>query len=154
MPSTLVRAFFALAILAGLSGCNPFAFWGDAVRQKAAAETETEHFRRELDSTRFAAIYQAADPEFRNSVSQKDADGLWRMVQRRFGQFQGATLVNWNVSITTQNGTVVRLVYRTGYAQDSATETFTWRIRDGQPALLGYNINSPALLRAMVDEKN
>lgn len=144
----------AVALLAAVVACNPFAFWGEAVRQKAAAETETEHFRRELDSTRFAAIYQEADPEFRKAISEKDADGLWRMVQRRFGQFQGAQLVNWNVSVTTQNGTVVRLVYRTGYAQDSATETFSWRMRDGQPALLGYNINSPALLRAMVDEKN
>jgi len=46
------------------------------------------------------------------------------------------------------------LVYYTTFSKDKATETFTWRIRNGKPALLGYNINSPALLRAMVDDKS
>jgi hypothetical protein len=48
---------------------------------------------------------------------------------------------------------LVRLIYRTTFSKNSATESFTWRIRHGKPALLNYNINSPALLRA-VDEKN
>ncbi|HLZ46937.1 MAG TPA: hypothetical protein VKQ05_14770 [Gemmatimonadales bacterium] len=143
----------AVSLVAALA-CNPFAFWTNATTQRDAAQQATERFHLQLDLSQFDSIYQQADPEFRNAGSEKDANGLWRMVQRRFGTLQSDTLLTWNVSFTTSNGTVVRLVYRTTFAIDKATETFTWRIRDGKPALLGYNINSPALLRAMVDEKN
>ena len=144
----------AVALLAAAIGCNPFAFWGDATAQRGAAETATERFHLKLDLGQFDSIYQEADPDFRKAGAQKDADALWRMVQRRFGSLQSDSLLNWNVSVTTNNGTIVRLVYYTTFSKEKATETFTWRIRDGKPALLGYNINSPALLRAMVDEKS
>lgn len=144
----------AVALLAAAIGCNPFAMWGNATAQRDAAEKATERFHLQLDLSQFDSIYQEADIEFRNAAPEKDANGLWRMVQRRFGSLQSDTLMNWNVNFTTNNGTVVRLVYYTTFAKDKATETFTWRIRDGKPALVGYNINSPTLLRAMVEEKS
>lgn len=144
----------AVALLAAAIACNPFAMWGNATAQRDIAEKATERFHLQLDLGQFDSIYQQADPQFRTAGLQKDANALWRMVQRRFGSLQSDTLINWNVNYTTTNGTVVRLVYRTTFAKDNATETFTWRIRDGKPALLSYNINSPALLRAMVDEKH
>ncbi len=144
----------AVALLAAAVACNPFAFWGDATAQRGAAEAATERFHLKLDLGQFDSIYQEADPDFRKAGAEKDANVLWRMVQRRFGTLQSDSLLNWNVSVTTNNGTVVRLVYYTTFSKEKATETFTWRIRDGKPALLGYNINSPALLRAMVDEKS
>ncbi len=144
----------AVALLAAAIACNPFAFWGDATAQRDAAQTATERFHLKLDLGQFDSIYQENDPEFQNAGTEKDANALWRMVQRRFGSLQSDSLFNWNVSVTTNNGTVVRLVYYTTFSKDKATETFTWRIRNGKPALLGYNINSPALLRAMVDDKS
>ncbi len=144
----------AVALLAGAIACNPFAMWGNATAQRDAAEKATERFHLKLDLNQFDSIYQEADVEFRNAGSEKDADGLWRMIQRKFGSLQSDTLLNWNVNFTTNHGTLVRLVYRTTFSKDSATESFTWRIRDGKPALLNYNINSPSLLRALVDEKN
>jgi len=144
----------AVALLAAATACNPLAFWGDATAQRGAAETATDRFHLKLDLGQFDSIYQAVDPEFRNATSEKDANALWRMVQRRFGSLQSDSLVTWNVSVTTNNGTIVRLVYYTTFSKDKGTEIFTWRIRDGKPALLGYNINSPALQRALVDEKS
>lgn len=144
----------AVALLAAAIACNPFALWGDATARRDAAQTATERFHLKLDLGQFDSIYQQADPEFRKAAAEKEVNALWRMVQRRFGSLQSDSLLNWNVSVTTNNGTVVRLVYYTTFSKDKATETFTWRIRDGKPALLGYNINSPALLRAMVEEKN
>jgi hypothetical protein len=144
----------AVALLAAATACNPLAFWGDATAKRGAAETATDRFHLKLDLGQFDSIYQAVDPEFRNATSEKDANALWRMVQRRFGSLQSDSLVNWNVSVTTNSGTIVRLVYYTTFSKDKGTEIFTWRIRDGKPALLGYNINSPALQRALVDEKS
>lgn len=144
----------AVVLLAATVACNPFAMWGNATAQRDAAKKATERFHLQLDLSQFDSIYQEADPDFRSAGQEKDANALWRMVQRRFGSLQSDTLVTWNVNFTTGAGTLVRLVYRTTFSKDSATETFTWRIRDGKPALLGYNINSPSLLRAMVDEKN
>ena len=134
--------------------CNPFTFWGDATAQRDAAETATERFHLKLDLNQFDSIYQATDPDFRHASPKKDTDVLWRMVQTRFGSLQSDTLLGWNVNFTPANGTVVNLVYRTTFSKNIATETFTWRIRNGKAALLGYNINSPALLRAMMDEKS
>ncbi len=128
--------------------------WGNVTAQRDAAEKATERFHLQVDLSQFDSIYQEADPDFRNAAQEKDANALWRMVQRRFGSLQSDTLLNWNVNFTTNNGTVVRLVYYTTFSKDKATETFTWRIRHGKPALLGYNINSPSLLRAMVDAKS
>jgi hypothetical protein len=143
----------AVALLAAATACNPFAFWGDATAQRGVAETATDRFHLKLDLSQFDSIYHEVDPEFRNATPKKDANALWRMVQRRFGSLQSDSLLGWNVSVTTNNGTIVRLVYYTTFSKDKGTETFTWRIRAGKPALLGYNINSPALQRALVDEK-
>jgi hypothetical protein len=128
--------------------------WGNATAQRDAAEKATDRFHLQLDLNQFDSIYQQADVEFRNAAPEKDANGLWRMVQRKFGSLQSDTLVNWNVNFTTNSGTLVRLVYRTTFSKDNAMESFTWRIRDGRPMLLNYNINSPSLMRALVDEKN
>ena len=144
----------AVALLAAATACNPLAFWGDATAKRGAAETATDRFHLKLDLGQFDSIYQAVDPEFRNATSEKDANALWRMVQRRFGSLQSDSLVTWNVSVTTNNGTIVRLVYYTTFSKDEGTEIFTWRIHNGKPALLGYNINSPALQRALLDEKS
>jgi len=144
----------AVALLVAAIACNPFAFWGDATAQRDAAKTATERFHLKLDLGQFDSIYQQADPDFRKAGAEKEANALWRMVQRRFGSLQSDSLLNWNVSVTTNNGTVVRLVYYTTFSKAKGTETFTWRLRNGKPALLGYNINSPALLRPMLDEKS
>jgi len=146
-----------LLLVTGLvvvAACNPFTFWGEAKAQKDVADKATAHFHQLLDAARYDSIYNQADPDFRESVSEKDVNALWRTVQRRLGPVQGTTLASWNVNMSTGGGTQVRLIYRTAFAKDSATETFTWRIRDGKPGLLGYNVNSAALLRALADEKN
>ncbi len=143
-----------VALLVAAIACNPFAFWGDATAQRDAAQAATERFHLKLDLGQFDSIYQEADPGFRNATPEKDANALWRMVQRRFGSLQSDSLLSWYVSVTTNNGTIVRLVYYTTFFKDKGTEIFTWRIRNGKPALLGYNINSPALLRGMVDDKS
>ncbi len=144
----------AVALLAAAIACNPFAFWGDATAQRGLAEQATDRFHLKLDLSQFDSIYQGVDPEFRNVTPEKDANALWRMVQRRFGSLQTDSLLTWNVSVTTNNGTIVRLIYYTTFSKDKGTEIFTWRIRGGKPALLGYNINSPALQQALVDDKS
>lgn len=149
-----LSGWLAVGLFTTAIGCNPFAMWGQASAHKDLSEQATERFHAQLDSAQFEAIYGEADQDFRSTVTERDANALWRMVQRRFGPVQGTALANWHVSFTTGGGTQVRLIYRTAFAQDSAVETITWRIRDGTPRLLGYNINSPALLRAMVDEKD
>jgi len=146
-------AWLALTATIGATACNPGAMLGRASAQKERAEHATARFRAQLDSAQFDAIYRETDEDFRKAVTKGGADSLWTMVRRRFGAVRGAQLTGWNVSITTQGGTQVRLVYQTAFVKDSAVETFTWRIRGEQPGLLGYNINSPALLRAMAEEK-
>lgn len=151
-----MRALPPLLVACSISivACNPFAMWGNATSRRGAAEAATARFHVMLDSAEYETIWNEADPELRNTSQHDDAIALFRMVNRRFGPMEGMKLVGWNVNYSTSNGTLVRLQYRTGFARDSATETFVWRLRGDQPTLLNYNINSPALLRAMVEEKD
>jgi len=149
-----MRVLAVSVLAAAVVGCNPFAMWGNATTKRDVAEKATARFHAMIDSAQFEAIWNEADLDLQNSGPQEDAIALFRMVNRRFGQVQGTDLKSWNVNFSTSEGTLVRLVYRTGFARDSATETFVWRIRDNKPALLNYNINSPALLRAMVEKSS
>jgi hypothetical protein len=144
-------------LLAGslsIVACNPFVIWGNATAQRDVAEKATARFHAMIDSAQYEAIWVEADPDLRGSGSAQDATAVFRMANRRFGQAQITVLSSWNVNFSTNRGSLVTLVYSTHFTRDSATETFRWRIHDGKAALLSYNINSPALLRAMLDEKD
>jgi hypothetical protein len=53
---------------------------------------------------------------------------------------------NFQIGRSTRRGTVVTLVYQTTFDQGAGTEQFLWHMRDNQPRLLGYHINSNALI--------
>ena len=111
---------------------------------KAAAENAVTRFHQLLDAGRFHDIYQATAPEFRNVTSEEQLNGLLQTVHDRLGAVRQARQQNWHYDYT--NGvTRVDLSYETSFASGTGVETFAWRINNGVPTLLSYDLRSDAL---------
>jgi len=66
-------------------------------------------------------------------------------IHRKLGDAGEWSLQGWNVNVTT-SGTIVRLECKTKFARGEATESFVWRVRGESASLMGYHINSVALI--------
>ncbi|MCI0356806.1 MAG: DUF4019 domain-containing protein [Acidobacteria bacterium] len=122
----------------GLFSCS-------ASQHKQAAEQAVQGFHEQLDGQRFVEIYRAAHEDFRKSSSEAEMTEFFAAIHRKLGTVQSSTQEGWRVNVTT-GGTQVLLTYKTRFTNGPATESFTWIVRDGRAVLLGYNINSRALI--------
>jgi hypothetical protein len=128
-------------LLVGFSLCS----CTGTVADVAAARKAVVHFHQQLDQEKYADMYAEAAPELREATKQQDFLALMSAVHRKLGVVQDATQSQFNVNWTT-SGTRVHLNYQTKFAGGSATETFTWKTGGDRPSLVGYNINSNALI--------
>jgi hypothetical protein len=83
-----------------------------------------------------------------HGATQNEADfiALLQAIHRKRGKVQSSTRSNFQVGVSTGQGSVVTLVYETTFDESSGIEQFLWHMRDNQPVLLGYHINSNALI--------
>jgi hypothetical protein len=130
-------AFFA-ALVTALSGCSMSA-------DTTAAEQAVPKFHGLLDTGRFTEIYEASSSELKNASSQKDFVALLEAVHRKLGNTKSSEKQGWKVNYHT-SGTFVSLTYKTLYAEGDATEQFTFKVGGNEAALVGYHINSNALI--------
>ena len=105
-----------------------------------------EQFHSQLDSEQYQAIYAAADEGFQKVTSEPDFSALLQAVHKKLGKVQTSKRSNFQVGISTGQGSTVTLVYDTTFEQGSGSEQFIWHMRDNQPMLLGYHIASNALI--------
>ena len=105
-----------------------------------------EQFHSQLDSERYQEIYATADEGLQKTTTEGDFVTLLQAVHKKLGKVQTSQRSNFQVGISTGEGTVVTLVYQTTFDQGSGTEQFLWHMRDNQPWLSGYHINSNALI--------
>jgi hypothetical protein len=134
----LVRAAAALALAAALAGCT----MGSA---KPAAEEQVMPFHDRYNARQFQAMYDSADPKLRASISRDDFVRFGDGLHRKLGRVTATVPAGWNVMAGT-SGTDVTLTYQTTFEKAEATETFQFRVHGGKATLVGYNVNSPALV--------
>jgi Protein of unknown function (DUF4019) len=113
---------------------------------KAAAESSVATFHSRLNSGETHAIYAGADDVFRKATSEPDFSAFIDAVRRKLGDVEHSQLTNYRVGYFTGQGTVVTLDYQTEFTGGAGTEEFIWHIQDKQPLLVGYHINSNALV--------
>jgi hypothetical protein len=99
----------------------------------------------QMDNLQFADIYSQADDALRSVTKQQDFLDFVSAVHRKLGKVQSATQSSYLVNFTTL-GTPVRLNYRTKFEGGDAQEEFVWKIKGQSAALVGYHINSTALI--------
>ena len=115
------------------------------MRSKEQAEQAVTEFHRQLDDGRHREIYEAAGSELKQATTEGEFTRLLATVRERLGAIRSTSQQGWHVNAGT-GGTLVTLTYETQFASAPGTEQFVYRI-DGERALLiGYHINSNALI--------
>jgi hypothetical protein len=118
---------------------------GDTISGKAVAEPEVARFHERLKLRDFEGLYQATGADFRKAVPKAKAQALFAAIDRKLGPLLETKQINWSVNTHNFTTTVV-LVYASRYQEGEATETFTFRVSDKTPELIGYDIFSLDML--------
>lgn len=127
-----------LAAFIVLPGCNP-------VKAKSAAAKGVQEFHARLDQADFSGIYQAADAELKKVTTEKDFIAFVAAVHRKLGPIQKSEEATWGINSHNLT-TIVTLVYNTKFSAGDGTETFDFRVEGERAILVGYHINSMALI--------
>jgi len=125
-------------LFCALAGCS-------AGTDVPVAEKAVARFHTMLDAGQNAQIYQESASEMKEAAAESKLTTLLAAVHRKLGPVKKAEQKGWNDQINT-GGHFVTLNYATSYAQGDATETFVYKIAGDKAQLVGYNINSSALI--------
>jgi hypothetical protein len=109
------------------------------------AKGSVDHFHQELNDGQYDQIYQEADSRFRGTGGEPKIIQFLGAVHAKLGNTSSEEMTNIVVNATT-NGTFIVTTYRTTFANDTAQETFTWVKNGTALKLVGYNIQSNALV--------
>ena len=114
-------------------------------KSKGTAEKAVVEFHHKLDNGDFGGIYAATHPDFKKASAEKDFVAVLAAVHRKLGNTVSADQAGWQIN-TINLQTNVMLSYKTQFADGDAVESFNYRIDGANALLLGYNINSQALI--------
>jgi hypothetical protein len=121
-----------MAAVIALAGCSMGEDLG--ISDKAVAD-----FHQKVDAGQVDAIVDAAAPEAKGDVAQFHT--LLDAVHRRLGAFKSSSRTGFNDNY--ENGLhTITTSYASVFANGTAQETFVYKLVDGKPQLLSYNIQS------------
>lgn len=115
---------------------------------EAREDVETKavpRFHAQYDRGDFDAIYNGATDEFRNAMPKAEYDKFMRAVRQKLGRVKTSARDAWNVQVGT-GGTRVLVTYNTQFERGNGVETFTFLSTKGDLKLVGYHVNSNALI--------
>ncbi|HEY6969566.1 MAG TPA: DUF4019 domain-containing protein [Candidatus Angelobacter sp.] len=139
----VVGTVILLAALTSLSGCLSSC---NAPKDIELAKEGVARFHSQFDSEQYHTIYTEADEAFRKATNEPELTALLQACHRKLGGIQNPELQNTQTKWLAGQGTFVMLSYQTRFSNATGTESFTWRIVEGRAILVGYNINSNALI--------
>lgn len=136
MKTPLLIATFVVSLI--LTGCNPVKSTAEA--GKAAAE-----FHALFDAENFEQIFDTAHADFKASKPKVDTINFLRLVREKLGPVKSTNRTGWQAKSFNLKTNVV-LTFDTDFKNGRGVETFTYRIADGSATLLGWHVNSNALI--------
>ena len=102
-------------------------------------------FHSELNAGNFDQIYEDSASDWKQASPKDDTIKLFTSIHNKLGGFISATQTGWHVNYGTA-GTIVTIVDDSKFQKAQGVETFTYRVSGSTAQLVGYNINSRALL--------
>ena len=90
-------------------------------------------------------IYRSAAQEYQGSVTADLHRKFIETVRKKMGTAGQFEVTNWRIDLRT-NGRFVSFQCQTAFDNGKAEESFVWRIEGTKALLLGWHINSPALI--------
>jgi len=127
-------AHVGLTLLVAFSACV------NVEKTTTQAQAATDEFHARFSNGQFAQIHDEADPEFQKATTGAQLASLLGDHRARLGPFTRATTTRAVEVSRATNGTVVRVVYDSAFAQGSAEEQFVWKIQGAQARLWKYSI--------------
>lgn len=109
------------------------------------AERAVDTFHEMLNAGQFELIYAAGSDDLKRVAKREDFVALLDAVHRKLGVTKSWSKRGWSVNYHT-SGTFVTLSYSTIFDEGDAGEQFVYRLQDGKALLVGYHINSTALI--------
>ena len=134
----MMKRLAVAVLLSALAGCS-------AGTDVPVAEKAVARFHTMLDAGQNAQIYQESASDMKSTSSESQLNALLEAVHRKLGAVKKAQQQGWNDQVNT-GGHFVTLNYATSYARGDAAETFVYKIAGEKAQLVGYNINSNALI--------
>lgn len=113
-------------------------------RDVEIARQAVEQFHRQVSEGQYDAIYDAADPVYKESLSREANHSFFSRIRLKMGAFQNTKNTGYFVSAATK-GTFVRLQYKTLCLNGELDEQFILRIEGGCATLVRYEASSPLL---------
>lgn len=126
--------FLALA----LAGCSS----GDST---ATAEAGVSAFHESFNASDLAGIYDRSDKVMKDAAPRDQFLKLMTVFRTRLGAFRSGKTIGWNDNYGTA-GHIVTLNRSAQFEKGDGQEQFLFRINDKKASLVGYHVNSDALL--------
>lgn len=133
-----LRVGFALSLALLVSACG-------MKENMEQADKEIERFHAYYDKQDYPAIWRTTSAEFRKITKQKEFEKLLVAVRAKLGAVKKAEQAGWQANTVNGISTVV-INTKTAFEKGEGIETFTYVKQDSGLKLLGYNINSAALI--------
>ena len=133
-----MRRHWILAAAALAAGCSMGA-------DMKLGENAVAAFHRQLDAGQFDRIYDGSSSEMKASTPRPKLVEFLSAVHAKLGAFKSGGLGGFNDNVSTGGHRLV-LVYNAQYQNGAAAETFTFSIAGDRALLMGYNVNSDALI--------
>jgi len=124
--------------VSALSACSPGA-------DTEAAEKSIASFHADLNAGKLDKIYDDSGSELKAAANKDKFTKILNAVHTKLGMFKNGKSVGWNDNVTT-GGHFVTINYQATYDKGAAAENFVFRVAGGGSALVGYHVNSDALL--------
>ena len=130
---------YAMLLVAALAvtGCS----MGQDMSTTDAAVAD---FHARLNGGQFEAITEASGPEIKNGAT--DFTAFAGQLHNKLGTFKSTSRQGFNDNINNGDH-VFNATYASVYSSGPATETFVYRLNSGKPVLIGYHVESAALLK-------
>ena len=127
-----------LTASAALASCSPGA-------DTKAAENGISSFHSDLNAGNFDRIYNESGSELKTAATKDKFSLILNAVHSKLGKFKNGKSVGWNDNVTT-NGHFVTMNYEANYEKGTASENFVFKVSGSAADLVGYHVNSDALL--------
>jgi len=138
------KAIIVIALAGLIGGALVWKLGRNTYHDYQISSDAVDRFHQELNAGDYAQIYEDATDEFRRAGSREDLNKFFDNIRQKMGtagkRNPAGFHVNW------QNGRLwVDQVFNTQFEKGQGQEYFLWEIRQGQPHLYHYRVDSPNL---------
>ena len=109
------------------------------------APSAVESFHQQLNAQQGEQILSSATPEFQKAMSKDTYLAFFARIRRKLGTPISSKPTSIFVN-HVPGATLIVAQFQTKFDKGDAQENFTWRVDNGKPRLLGYQIGSPLVL--------